>query len=693
MSKLIFTRLTLAFMLFLTLGAFKAQGQATIKTDLLDYPPGSTAIITGTGFQAGETVTLQVVHVGEDPSGTDAQYHQPWTVIAGDNGNVAATWWVPDDGDALGATFNLTAVGLSSGLQAAWEFTDGINKDPSNLTVCDGSAASFTMTTTGNGNAQTWQLSTNNGVTFVDISNGGIYSGVNTTSLSISATNGSMNGYQYRCKNLQSGNTAFTAAAILTINLKPTASAGGNQTICQNGTATVSGASSSNGTILWTENGAGIITSGATTLTPTYTAAAGDAGNTVILTMTVSNSPCAAASATYSVIVKPTPTASAGGSQTICQNGTATVSGASSSNGTILWTHDGAGSISNATTLTPTYTAAAGDAGNTVTLTMTVSNSTCTAATATYSVIVQATPTASAGGSQAICANGTATVSGASSSNGTILWTENGAGSITLGATTLAPTYTAAAGDAGNTVTLTMTVSNSPCTSATATYSVIVKATPAGSITGTQTICSGSSASLNISVTGTGPWSGTLSNGQAFSGNSSPISVSVNPSTNTTYTIATLSDANCTSIASDKTGSAIVTVNPTPTATIVVNGTNPICSGSSSTIKLTGPNNGVVTYNINGGSDLTATLSNGGNVTVSTGTLTSTSTFNLVSVAYGTAPFCSTSVSGSAIVTVNQPPVFTACPTNISVNNDAGLCTAAVTYTSAASGIPASTYS
>ena len=109
MSKQIFTRLTLAFILFLSLPAFKVQGQATIQTDLLDYPPGSTAIITGTGFQPGEIVTLQVVHVDGDSLGTDPQYHQPFTAVADDSGNVASTWFVPNDGDALGANFKLTA--------------------------------------------------------------------------------------------------------------------------------------------------------------------------------------------------------------------------------------------------------------------------------------------------------------------------------------------------------------------------------------------------------------------------------------------------------------------------------------------------------------------------------------------------------------------------------------------------------
>ena len=291
-------------------------------------------------------------------------------------------------------------------------------------------------------------------------------------------------------------------------------SAGGSQTICENGTATVSGASSANGTILWTEDGAGSITAGATTLTPTYTAAAGDAGNAVTLTMTVtSNNTCGAATATatYTVNVDALPEAAAGGSQTICENGTATVSGASSANGTILWTENGAGSITaGATTLTPTYTAAAGDVGNAVTLTMTVtSNNSCTpqTATATYTVNVDALPEASAGGSQTICETGTATVSGASSANGTILWTENGAGSITAGATTLTPTYTSAAGDAGNVVTLTMTVtSNNACgtATATATYTVTVNAVPeSGTLNKTPdvtVVCEGTNVSATLTA-------------------------------------------------------------------------------------------------------------------------------------------------------------------------------------------------
>ena len=113
---------------FLLINLIFASGvySQTVTTDLLDYSPGSTAIITGAGFQAGETVTLLVEHVGEEPVGTDPQYHQPWTVVADSLGSFTSSWYVPTvaQGDALGATLLLTADGNTSLLHAEWTFTD-----------------------------------------------------------------------------------------------------------------------------------------------------------------------------------------------------------------------------------------------------------------------------------------------------------------------------------------------------------------------------------------------------------------------------------------------------------------------------------------------------------------------------------------------------------------------------------------
>jgi hypothetical protein len=298
------------------------------------------------------------------------------------------------------------------------------------------------------------------------------------------------------------------------IEALPIASAGGNQTICSTGEAIISGALSENGTILWTENGAGSITAGETTLTPTYTPSAEDAGNAVMLTMTVSsNNVCAPKSAVadYTVNVEALPTAVSGGSQTICSNGTAIVNDASSSNGTILWTENGAGVLTGETTLTPAYTASAEDAGKMVTLTMTVSSTNVCApesAVAEYTVNVDPLPTAVAGGSQTICSGGIATVDGASSSNGTILWTTDGAGSITSGESSLTPTYATAAADAGKSVILTMTVtSDNNCSPEVATASYNINVRPdfvSPVVSSNQQICYSNSAAPLVATEANG---------------------------------------------------------------------------------------------------------------------------------------------------------------------------------------------
>ncbi len=94
----------------------------------------------------------------------------------------------------------------------------------------------------------------------------------------------------------------------------------------------------------------------------------------------------------------------------------------------------------------------------------------------------------------------------------------------------------------------------------TADVTVTVNARPTASITGDQAINNGSSALLTLTVTGTGTISGTLSDGSPFSGTAPTITVSVSPVIATSYTIATLTDDNCTALPGDLSGMANVTV-------------------------------------------------------------------------------------------------------------------------------------
>ena len=183
-------------------------------------------------------------------------------------------------------------------------------------TVCAGTNSTILTLSGHTGSITKWQSST-----ISDFSSGVI--DIANTTVNLTASNLTTTLFYRAVVTNGVCNSANSLFATVTVNQAPTAVAGGSQTICQTGTAVVSGASSTNGTRLWTHNGTGTLTN-ATTLTPTYTAAAGDAGTTVTLTMTVTNSPCAPATATYVINVNVN---SEGGTVT---GGGATCSGVSS---------------------------------------------------------------------------------------------------------------------------------------------------------------------------------------------------------------------------------------------------------------------------------------------------------------------------------------------------------------------------
>src|SRR5438132_6784385 len=90
---------------------------ATVATDQPDYHPGQTVVITGSGWEPGETVDM-ILH--EDPP-LDPDLEL--TSVADANGDFTNTDFTVDVFD-IGVTFTLTAAGRSSGQTAETTFTD-----------------------------------------------------------------------------------------------------------------------------------------------------------------------------------------------------------------------------------------------------------------------------------------------------------------------------------------------------------------------------------------------------------------------------------------------------------------------------------------------------------------------------------------------------------------------------------------
>jgi hypothetical protein len=134
----------------------------------------------------------------------------------------------------------------------------------------------------------------------------------------------------------------------------------------------------------------------------------------------------------------------------------------------------------NANTPGATFTHATGGIATTITLRWTVTNSPCTAATADVAVTIKSQPVATVGGPQTICQGGTtATLGGNTPPVGaTGTWsivTAGVVGTFNPNATTPGATFTHTSGAIGSTVTLRWTVSNAPCTDATADVVVTIK--------------------------------------------------------------------------------------------------------------------------------------------------------------------------------------------------------------------------
>ncbi|TDD94128.1 beta strand repeat-containing protein, partial [Flavobacterium cellulosilyticum] len=519
-----------------------------------------------------------------------------------------------------------------------------------------------------------------------------------------------------------SNGTCSPSAANITVNYyatPTTATVGASQNLCGTlTTASLGGNTPSIGTGAWARvSGPGTVnfsasTSGSSTATVSIQ-------GTYVFSWTISNGTCTPSVANVTVNYYALPNNSSNGfiANTICSGGgdTGTLTfdaldasfvapySISYTDGTSTWSQSI--SSASATTFNVAVNPITTTSYNLVSIT---NGNSCTTTTgfgdAVAQISVRTTPTASINGTTSVClgmASPNITFTNPQSLAVAITYNINGGAPLTVNvgastATTLAiPTTTA-----GTYTYSLLSVAYQTAANCSSTISgaatVIVRPTPTAGISGTITSCQGSAApditftnpqTLPISIT-YNVNGGTNTSINVGASSTATIAASTTSAGTFAYNLVSAVYQVAPACSNPISGTATVTVRATPTATISINGTNPICSGSSSSVKFTGPNNGIVTYNINGGGNLTAGLNNGGNYTLSTANLVSNTTYNLVSIAYGDTPDCSASVSGSVTIMVNQPPTFTLHPLSQTVTYG----TASAIFSVVASGTPAPTY-
>jgi len=257
----------------------------------------------------------------------------------------------------------------------------------------------------------------------------------------------------------------------VTVNAPPTAYAGEDDTICDGASITLNSSLAANYTTLhWTTSGTGVFDD-PSVLHPVYSPSATDVLNgTVALTLTAGAvEPCEDASDQMILTIVPLPAVNAGEDGTTCQNEPYTVSGAEALNcSSISWSSTGSGTLSNTTTLTPTYSPAIGESGIIYLIIYGTGNSACGSASDTMALQVNSPAIAYAGQDETVCGNSPVTL-GTSFANyySSLLWTTSGTGFFN-DPTMLHPAYIPSITDIQNgTVALTLTASGlEPCSDA-----------------------------------------------------------------------------------------------------------------------------------------------------------------------------------------------------------------------------------
>jgi len=176
-----------------------------------------------------------------------------------DAGNpaVADGWFIDDillmngcGGIIKAGLYNASNVKIDSSAYPVYIRSNGvptnIQSHPVAAEVCPGTSASFSVAATGGTLTYQWQVSTNGGTSYTDIS------GANGSTLNVSNVASSMNGYLYRCIVDNGSNSATSSAAQLNVASPTAAGTIANVSACEGSSLQVnSNATGTNLSYLW----------------------------------------------------------------------------------------------------------------------------------------------------------------------------------------------------------------------------------------------------------------------------------------------------------------------------------------------------------------------------------------------------------------------------------------------------------
>ncbi len=285
-------------------------------------------------------------------------------------------------------------------------------------------------------------------------------------------------------------------------------------------------------------------------------------------------------------------------------------------------------------------------------------------------ITVNALPQATLSGTTSICENQSATLTITfANAPGPYTITYN-PGNITV--SNVNNPYTFTVNPTTTTNYTLVSVSNANCTGTVAGNALItVHPLPEATISGNPTICNGDQTSIQISFTGSPPFTYTYTDGTNIFGPFvtavSPVFVTVSPSSTSLYSLVSVSDANCTG---NVNGNALVTVHPLPTAHIT--GSDTICFGEQTQLLFIFSGTGPFTYSFTDGTNVFGPFVSNLFNAIQVVSPSSTTTYSIVSIQDVN---CNGTISGSATITVFPLPTATLTGTTTICNGQTAMLT------------------
>lgn len=276
-------------------------------------------------------------------------------------------------------------------------------------------------------------------------------------------------------------------------------------------------------------------------------------------------------------------TAYAGPNGTTCENDSYLLTGTANNFVTTHWTTSGDGSFDDASSLTCFYTPGENDKLNgNVVLTLTVNGPAGELKTDNLTLTIATEPVLEPLTDVEVCAGQDLDIVALGSNYTTATWTTSGTGTFSDPAA-LTTSYQPTAEDyAAGQVTLHLElVSSAACDAASDSIVVVFHQLPTIAMNGTTTICEGQQANLDLTLTGTAPWTLNLS-GEVHEIAALPFALQLSPPVTTEYVITSLVDATgCSAL--NNVDPLTITVNPLPTVTTTADTT--LCSINTVTLE------------------------------------------------------------------------------------------------------------